>query len=381
MSLSLGVLSQTKKLIFFSFAAIAYGWSADYLAITQLPIENAFTWIFSFILYDFLYYWFHRSSHQINFLWASHVVHHQSEEYNLTTALRQTSSSVFSWLFYIPSFLLGVPAEVFFISGALNLVYQFWVHTRLIGRLGWIESILVTPSHHRVHHGQNQQYIDKNHGGVFIIWDKLFSTFQPELDDEPVIYGVRRPVASFNPLWANLHTWWGLLQDAIATNKWQDKLKIWFMPTGWRPQDMEIQFPLVKNNPDKLIKFDPISSVWFKAYVLFQYLFCVIFAVLFIQLSKNFSFELLFLIWILISLPFVTIGLLLESRPRALGYEVVRIIVSIGAFIGLMKQNIFSEYLELFIASYFSISIIALLLIGLIRKSSTPDSYQSSASD
>lgn len=136
-SLSLGLISQTKKLVIFSFAMIAYSWISNRFQLTQLSSESLFTWIFSFVFYDFLYYWYHRFSHQINFLWASHVVHHQSEEYNLTTALRQTSSSVMVWIFYIPSFLIGIPAEVFFVCGALNLVYQFWVHTQLVGKLGW----------------------------------------------------------------------------------------------------------------------------------------------------------------------------------------------------------------------------------------------------
>ncbi|MFT6734221.1 MAG: alkylglycerol monooxygenase, partial [Polaribacter sp.] len=302
-SLSLGVISQTKKLVIFSFAAIVYSWAPDSLALFHLSEDSILTWIFSFIFYDFLYYWFHRTSHNVNFLWASHVVHHQSEDYNLTTALRQTSSSVMIWIFYIPSFVIGIPAEVFFVSGALNLIYQYWVHTQLIGKLGWYELIFVTPSHHRVHHGQNEIYIDRNHGGVFILWDKWFGTFQEELDTEEVIYGVRRPLKSFNPLWANVHTWFTLLTDAIRTKSWLDKLRIWFMPTGWRPGDVEIQYPILKQPAGEQVKYNKEPNSLTKIYILMQYLFSIIFGVIFIQGSVTLPYTTQLVIWIVITAP------------------------------------------------------------------------------
>jgi alkylglycerol monooxygenase len=329
-SLSLGVISQTKKLVIFSFASIVYAWAPDSIALFHLSEEYIATWIFSFIFYDFLYYWFHRVSHNINFLWAAHVVHHQSEEYNLTTALRQTSSSVMIWVFYIPSFLVGIPAEVFFVSGALNLVYQYWVHTQLIGKLGWFESVFVSPSHHRVHHGQNEIYIDKNHGGVFILWDKWFGTFQEELDDEKVIYGVRRPLKSFNPLWANIHTWFSLFIDAIRTKSWADKLKIWFMPTGWRPADVEISHPLVKQPAGEQIKYNPEPNHWIKGYVLVQYIFATLFGVIFIEKSSALDFEIQFLFWTLITLPLLTNGWFLESKKHIKTIEIFRLLITLS---------------------------------------------------
>jgi alkylglycerol monooxygenase len=340
-SLSLGVISQTQKLVVFTFAALVYAWSEDYLALGGLPIDSIWTWIFAFIFYDFLYYWYHRFSHQVNFLWAAHVVHHQSEEYNLTTALRQTSSSVGAWIFYIPSFLIGIPAEVFFVSGALNLVYQFWVHTQLIGTLGWFEKYFVTPSHHRVHHGQNQIYIDKNHGGVFIIWDRLFGTFQQELDEEKVIYGVRRAVQSFNPFWANIHTWWSLASDAWRTSRWIDKIRIWFMPTGWRPDDVIEKFPIKKVAPTELVKYDPASSLLVKVYVLIQFAIALIAAVLFILLSSALDSFGASLVWVGITAPVVTSGLLLECYSRARKFEFFRLISTL-----LMAIIIFAERLN-----------------------------------
>ena len=326
MSLSLGVISQTKKLVIFSFAAIVYAWAGEAISITQLSADSPIVWLFSFVFYDFLYYWFHRFSHQINFLWASHVVHHQSEEYNLTTALRQTSSSVFVWIFYLPSFVIGIPAEVFFVSGALNLIYQYWVHTQLIGKLGWFESTFVTPSHHRVHHGQNEIYIDKNHGGVFILWDKIFGTYQEELEDEKVVYGVRRPVNSFNPIWANFHTWTSLLVDAFRTKSWLDKIRIWFMPTGWRPSDVELSNPIEKQVAGAQVKYDPHTSNTTKYYALFQYANCVFFGVMFILMAAKLELGVSLLFWACITLPLLTSGLLLEGNQSAKIMELIRIV-------------------------------------------------------
>ncbi|MCF6194159.1 MAG: sterol desaturase family protein, partial [Kangiellaceae bacterium] len=331
--------------------------------------DSPVVWLFSFVFYDFLYYWFHRFSHQINFLWASHVVHHQSEEYNLTTALRQTSSSVFVWIFYLPSFVIGIPAEVFFVSGALNLIYQYWVHTQLIGKLGWFESVFVTPSHHRVHHGQNEVYIDKNHGGVFILWDKIFGTFQQELDCEKVVYGVRRPVNSFNPIWANFHTWMSLLVDAFRTKNWLDKIRIWFMPTGWRPKDVELSHPIKKQVAGTQVKYDPQTSLQTKYYAIFQYIACMLFSVIFILEGIKLEFSHLLVIWICITLPLVTSGLLLEGYRNAKSVEMVRVVVML-ALIFVMK-NKFPLQVLYFIQAYLILTILSFALFFKLKLASS----------
>ncbi len=366
MSLSLGVISQTQKLVVFTFATLIYAIASEKLAIVQLPENNVAVWVFSFILYDFLYYWFHRFSHQINFLWASHVIHHQSEEYNLTTALRQTSSSVMVWLFYIPSFILGIPAEVFFVSGALNLIYQYWVHTQLIGKLGWFESIFVTPSHHRVHHGQNEVYIDKNHGGVFILWDKLFGTFQEELSDEEVVYGVRRPVHSFNPLWANIHTWASLATDAVRTEKWMDKMKIWFMPTGWRPADVEKSHPIVKQSSEKQTKYNPTSEPFVKYYAVYQYFMCVLSGVIFIQFAGSIGWSEKMFYWIVITAPLVSVGLLMEGRSYAVKLELARLLLTASVLLG--DFVVLSNSGLMIISVYLIISLAFLLIARFMSK-------------
>ena len=249
-SLNLGMMSQITavalKTIQISFYVLIY----QNISPIQLGLDSMWVWAFAFIAYDFSYYWFHRMSHEINVLWAGHVVHHQSEEYNLTTALRQTSGGFFGFMFYLPMALIGIDPYMLVTVGSLNLIYQFWVHTRHIKRMpAWYEAIFVTPSHHRVHHAQNPLYMNKNHGGVFILWDKWFGTFQAELDNEPVIFGITKPLASWNPIWANIDTYWALAKDSWRTERWQDKIAVWFKKTGWRAKKGPKKLPKKTFNP------------------------------------------------------------------------------------------------------------------------------------
>jgi sterol desaturase/sphingolipid hydroxylase (fatty acid hydroxylase superfamily) len=197
-------------------------------------------WLAAILLFlgvDCAYYWFHRIAHEYNAPWAGHVVHHSSEDYNLAVALRQGSfQGLFSWVFYLPIALVGFPPSWFAAMSSFDVLYQFWIHTRTIGKLGPLEWVFNTPSHHRVHHARNPKYLDKNYAGTLIIWDRMFSTFQAE-EEEPV-YGLTKPLNSWNPLWANLHVWGELCRDAWRAPRWIDKLRIWFMPQGWRPEGL-----------------------------------------------------------------------------------------------------------------------------------------------
>ncbi len=207
------------------------------LRVADLPADRAITWIACLLGVDFACYWFHRLSHEVNFLWAAHVVHHQSEDYNLSVALRQsTLQPFFGAIFYWPLALLGFPPVVFLACASLNTIYQFWLHTRLIGTLGPLEEVLVTPSHHRVHHGRNPIYIDRNHGGTLIVWDRLFGTFERE--HEAVAYGITKPLASWSPVWANLHYWGELFQTARRTRSLRDKILVFLKPPGWFPEEL-----------------------------------------------------------------------------------------------------------------------------------------------
>ncbi len=208
-----------------------------------------------FLGVDCAYYWFHRIAHEYNAPWAGHVVHHSSEDYNLAVALRQGAfQGLFSWVFYLPLALVGFPPSWFAAIVSFNLLYQFWIHTRVINTLGPLEWVLNTPSHHRVHHARNPKYLDKNYAGTLIIWDRMFGTFQAE-EEEPV-YGLTKPLNSWNPLWANLHVWCDLFRDAWLAPRWIDKLRIWFMPQGWRPEGLPANPPAPEVAPRTVIRYD-----------------------------------------------------------------------------------------------------------------------------
>jgi sterol desaturase/sphingolipid hydroxylase (fatty acid hydroxylase superfamily) len=278
-SISAGMLDTTTGYFTKFLPLLAWGFVLENLAIIDMPLawfdaspRGIALWIVAAIAWDFFYYWFHRFSHEISILWAAHAVHHQSEEYNLSTALRQTSTSfLFGWIFYLPLFVAGFPVEVLVTVNAVNLIYQFWVHTRLIGRLGPLEKVLMTPSHHRVHHAQNERYIDRNYGGMLIVWDRLFGTFEPESDDDPVIFGVRKPLASWNPFWANFQVYDYLLFDARHTKRWRDKIGIWFRRTGWRPADVETRYPKKNLDLEGFRKFDPSVGRGMERYAVAQF--------------------------------------------------------------------------------------------------------------
>ena len=233
-SLQLGTLQQVVGLF-----VINLMWVGIYIAVydqfraTTLPANSALVWIGALLAYDFCAYWAHRMDHEVNILWASHVVHHTSEHYNLSTALRQSSTGfLLHWIFYLPLAVLGVPPFVFFMVSLIDLLYQYWVHTQLVDRLGWMERYFVTPSNHRVHHGQNDYCIDKNYGGVLIIWDRMFGTFAAERSGEKIVYGVRKPLRSYNPLWGNLHYFVDLWAQSMAARGWRARLGVWMAPPG-----------------------------------------------------------------------------------------------------------------------------------------------------
>ncbi len=246
-SLTSGVTNVTKDVLGLSVAIISYEWLVSHLAITHVKL-SWLTYIIAFIVLDFSGYVVHLINHKINFFWNSHIVHHSNQEFNLACALRQ-SVSVFVRLFAVlllPAALFGVPAQVIAIIAPLHLFAQFWYHTQHINRMGFLEKIIVTPSHHRVHHAINKEYLDKNLGQIFIFWDKIFGTFQQELKDVPPVYGITRPVQTWNPIKINFQHLFLLIKDAWATKNWKDKFMLWFKPTGYRPADVAAQYPIYK---------------------------------------------------------------------------------------------------------------------------------------
>jgi sterol desaturase/sphingolipid hydroxylase (fatty acid hydroxylase superfamily) len=217
-------------------AVVALAFQLWEVRLFTLPIT---WWSFAlcFVLDDLAYYWFHRSAHRVRWFWASHVIHHSSQHYNLSTALRQTWTGFFSlsFLFRCPLFLLGFHPGLVFFCGGLNLIYQFFIHTEAVGRLPrWVEAVMNTPSHHRVHHGTNPAYLDRNYAGVFIVWDRLFGTFVAEDAAEPARYGIVRNLASFNPLWVATHEWAGIARDLLAARSLHAACMALAGPPGWK---------------------------------------------------------------------------------------------------------------------------------------------------
>ncbi len=257
-SIGLGIMSQITGLFVALFTLGIYTAVYEHLAIWSLPKDSAAVWLGALIAYDFFYYWHHRAGHRIALFWASHAVHHQSEDYNLSTALRQTSGGwVAGWLFYLPMAVAGVPPLVFAVVALIDLLYQYWVHTQQIGRLGWFDRWFCAPSNHRVHHAVNDSYLDRNYGGILIVWDRLFGTFIEEDEAEACVYGTRSPLRSWNPLWANLQVYWELAKDSWHAASWADKLRVWLKPPGWRPAEVAARWPKPAFDIRAVQRFDP----------------------------------------------------------------------------------------------------------------------------
>jgi len=235
---------------------------------------------------DFCFYWFHRIAHEYAAPWATHVVHHQSEEYNLAVALRQSAfESCFAWVFYLPLAVIGFPPVWYVSMKAINLLYQFWIHTEAIDRLGPLEWVMNTPSHHRVHHARNPKYLDKNYAGMFIIWDRLFGTFEPEV--EQPVYGITKPLRSMNPLWANLSGWRDLIEDAWNAPRLRDKFKIWFMPLGWTPPGLPERPRAQEVTRATLQKYDPQLPRALNVYVFVHFVVTLVVGVVVLLLGDQ----------------------------------------------------------------------------------------------
>ena len=358
-SLQLGTLSRLVDVLRLGFSAAVFGALVQWLGVHQWSMDSAWQWVAAFVAYDFCYYWKHRFGHEWRIMWASHIAHHQSEEFNLSTALRQTGTDYIGFVFYIPLFLAGVPAAAVVTVGSLNLIYQFWVHTEHIRRLGPLEWILVTPSNHRVHHARNPEYIDRNYGGVFILWDRLFGTFQDERVDVPCVYGITTGLKSWNPLWANLHFWLDTAKLAWRTRSWGDKLRIWFKPPAWQPADLDPHQKVDPNYP----KFDPLASRYVRAYIFVQYWILTFASLWLLQVEKTLprAFVLLVFAWMCYSL-FVQ-GAVLEGRAFARKLEWLRVGLTLGlaATAYLVWPQVLTT-IALAMAGYAALSALAFLL-------------------
>jgi len=328
-SLFMGSLRSANKLIIISFGGYIFYLIETHNGLWRMDASSPFVWMFAFVIYDFFYYWFHRISHERQIFWASHVAHHQSEDYNLSTALRQTGTGAFiTWVFFIPVFLIGVPSYVFISVASINLIYQFWVHSEHIPKLGWYERFFVTASNHRVHHAQNEIYIDKNYGGVFIIWDRMFGTYKEEEYCEAPIYGIRGSINTFNPVWANLHIYIKMVKDIWYAQNWKEKFFVPFARTGWQPSTLSIQADKDEFNPTTFKKYNPDVPTKIKFYAFLQFFTLSLVGLVLLESGKlNYG-----QLWIAISMMAFTMystSLWLDGKE---GYaiEIVRLILCLA---------------------------------------------------
>jgi alkylglycerol monooxygenase len=333
-SLLSGMTNTVKDVLGLSISIISYGWLLSHLALFQLE-SQAWVYALTFIMLDFQAYWVHRWAHEINFFWNKHLIHHSSEEFNLACALRQSISSLVNLFtfFLIPAALLGIPALIVATIAPLHLFAQFWYHTRHIKRLGFLELFLVTPSHHRVHHAINPEYLDKNYSAIFIVWDKIFGTFQPELPHVPPVYGITRPVQTWNPIIINFQHLFLLIRDAWHTQGWVDKITIWWKPTGWRPADVARKFPVHHiENVYQFQKYGPVASVGLKSWTCAQLIAMIFFLVHFFGHLAEIGSPHIFIYGAFLFVSVYSIAEVMNKNPLAPWMESVRLLLGLGLF-------------------------------------------------
>ena len=357
-NLSCGVGSQVSGLLIKVLTLGGYYFIYNYSPCKgRIPTEW-WMWVLLFVAVDFFYYWFHRLAHEVSVLWGSHVVHHQSEEYNLTVALRQAwFQGAFSWVFYLPLAFVGFEPKVFLTVVSINTLYQFWIHTRLIGKMHpAIEYVFNTPSHHRVHHGVNPKYIDRNHGGTFIIYDRMFGTFQEE--EEEVVYGITSQPRSWNPLWLNFEYWIDLFKEVASVRSWKNKLKMLLMQPGWKPAELGGTQPYKAITTQEFKKYNTTISAGLSYYVFFQYILLIVgtSAFLFTETKPPFNQNLLlkFSAIGLVVLTVVSMGGMFEHKRWVMPLEYLRFALLIG----------FIFALQVPVAVLIATSVVAVVSIG-----------------
>ncbi|KAM9852506.1 alkylglycerol monooxygenase [Aulostomus maculatus] len=327
-SVSAGMISRLPMLLMRGCELTAYMYVWDRYHLVELPWDSAWTWWFTFLGVDFCYYWLHRFAHEVAILWAAHQVHHSSEYYNLTTALRQSLTQQFtSWIFYLP-LALALPPSIFAVHIQLNLLYQFWIHTELIRDLGPLEWVFNTPKHHRVHHGRNLYCIDKNYGGILIIWDRMFGTFAPETDK--VVYGLVYPIKTFEILHVQLHYYWYLWRRSHTFKNISNKLSTFFKGPSWKPGKSRLGDH--KSNPKvtgKEVPHEPSWSLPLQVYVVIHFLLVVwTYHDVFANKQVLSQFYILGMTcYILLTLT--SLGFIMDQRPAAAFLEMMRCVVMV----------------------------------------------------
>uniref|UniRef100_A0AAQ6AHZ8 Alkylglycerol monooxygenase n=1 Tax=Amphiprion ocellaris TaxID=80972 RepID=A0AAQ6AHZ8_AMPOC len=327
-SISAGMVSRLPMLLMRGCELSAYMYVWDHYHLVELPWDSAWTWWLTFLGVDFCYYWVHRFAHEVAVLWAAHQVHHSSEYYNLTTALRQSLTQQFtSWIFYMP-LALALPPSIFAVHIQLNLLYQFWIHTELIRDLGPLELIFNTPKHHRVHHGRNLYCIDKNYGGILIIWDRIFGTFASETDK--VIYGLVFPIRRFEILHVQFHYYLYLWKKSKIYKTIIHKLATFFNGPSWKPGKSRLGDH--DDNPKvtgKEVPHDPSWSMPLQVYVVIHFLLVLGTYHELIENKMMLSQLTVLGMTCYILLTLTSLGFIIDQRPRAASLEMLRCVIMV----------------------------------------------------
>jgi sterol desaturase/sphingolipid hydroxylase (fatty acid hydroxylase superfamily) len=368
-SLSSGTTNLLKDILGLTIIIISYPFLLSKLSLFDIE-NNLWVYIIAFICIDFSSYWNHRLNHKINIFWNQHVIHHSSEEFNLACALRQSISNFLGYgaLFLIPAAIFGIQHEVIGLLLPLHLFGQFWYHTRHIGKLGILEYIIVTPSQHRVHHAINPVYIDKNLGAIFCVWDRWFGTFQEELDDEPPVYGVLKPVSTWNPILINFTHIWGLILDFFRTKSLKEKLILWFMPTGYRPEDVVEKYPIDKiDDVHNFDKYSPPTNKLVTSWVLFQWLSTNVLVFFFLSNFSKFTTQQSLIFGGIIFLSIFSYSAVMDGFKWAYKLEIIRNILCLFLFITPSQFEFYSVnliYVFFFAVIYFSIGAVSSIVLN-----------------
>lgn len=337
-NISCGIFSQVTNAVWGVLSVAMYQYIYTYWSIATIP-DTWWSYLILFLLVDLCYYWFHRASHEVNFLWnTAHVVHHQSEDYNLSVALRQSSfGGVFAMVFYLPLAVAGFNAYAFLAVKGINLIYQFWIHTESINKLPrWFEYLFNTPSHHRVHHGRNPKYIDRNHAGTLMIWDRMFGTFQTE--EEKPTYGVTKPTNTWNPVWANVLPIVDMTNQVNVTPGFLNKLKVLFFKPGWQPAELGGYQTAPEVDKKTYVKYDVNPHLPMIRYVFIQFVLVLGFTAYFLFTHGNYDFNLKLSLAGYIMWSIAQLGILMENRKSWIPLEYIRLLTT-GAIMYFLLQG------------------------------------------
>jgi len=372
-SMTSGITQTIKNSLGLIFILISYPFLLEKISMISLP-NTFWLWIVAFICIDFAQYWIHRLKHKVNIFWNIHVIHHSSEEFNLACALRQSISNLigFTAVFLIPAAIVGIPYKIISILTPLHLFGQFWYHTRHIGKLGVLEYIIVTPSQHRVHHAINPEYIDKNLSSIFCVWDRIFGTFQEELDEVEPVYGVLKPVQTWNPFWINFQHLWRLSKDAFYTKDWKAKFYIWFKPTGWRPEDVKEKYPIdiIKDvySQKKYVTKEGFEN---KLWAIFQFIGINITLYYFLTFFSDLNPVNQIEIGVVIMLNIFGFTSVMDGHRWSKLFEILRCTSALIYFTLPFQWNLYGDFSQTFlyfILTYLIITLISVFFISLPKK-------------